>query len=177
MPRPKAILTKEIVLAAVKAKCEIKDFKLSMKLQCIISCENHSLGEVGSIFGVSPRTVWLWIKRFKSGGAEGLLDRAKGRPPSKLSSSQQVVVLGWLESGKNVKGEAVHWTLSKLVLSIQETFGITVGKTPLWVFIRKHGYRQKVPRPRHHQANAEAQADFKKNGTGSKGVSRKREKG
>ena len=76
---------------------------------------------------------------------------------------QKKQVAQWLEESRNYQGEPIHWTLSKLALAIETEFGIKMGQTAVWRLVRQLGFRQKVPRPRHAKADAQAQESFKKN--------------
>jgi len=119
---------------------------------------------VADIMGVHPTTVWRWSKRFKEDGVDGLRDRPKGHNPSKLGTEHRRIIFEWLNKSENAEGDCVHWTIPLLKEEVQRVFGIGMGKTPLWLMVRKLGFRQKVPRPRHTKADREEQEVFKKNG-------------
>ena len=154
---PYATETTEDVLS------ELKDSKVCIRLQAIISSADHPINQVADIIGVTRQTLSRWIRDFQKMGIEGLMDRPKGHRHTKLSVKQLQCVETWIESGKDAKGNDVHWTLSRLQAEIEDLYGVRVGATPLWRQVRKMGFRQKVPRPTHADANREAQAQFKKN--------------
>jgi len=141
---------------------EIANHKICFRLQAIISSARYSVTVVAPVMGVHRSTVFKWIKEYSEQGTEGLIDKPKGHNPSKLSAQQKEQIIGWLDEGKNADGEAVHWTLAWLIDEVERVFGIRVGKTPLWLFIRKSGFRQKVPRPVHAMSDPLAQDAFKK---------------
>lgn len=163
MARPKEVIDTAL---AEKAQAELKryrDHQICIRLQAIASCAHQPLGTVASVMGVTRQTIWLWIKKFRSRGVEGLFDKKKGHNPAKLNASQRQQLAQWLAEGRNHRGEAVHWTLAKLAAEIEGVFSVKVGTTPLWRLVRSLGFRQKVPRPHHAQADPEAQEAFKKN--------------
>ena len=163
MARPKEVVDENLVWRARGVLEQISDHQLCVRLQAIISSGDHPMRLVADIMGVNPTTAWRWIKRFKAGGVEDLRDRPKGHNPSKLNSEHHQIIYEWLEKSENTKGERVHWTIPLLQDEIQRIFGIGMGKTPLWLMVRKLGFRQKVPRPRHAKADTDKQEAFKKN--------------
>jgi transposase len=163
MGRPKEVVDGALALRAKAELNKLRDQRLCARLQAIVSCAEHPITTVAAVYGVNRRTVWLWCRNFRESGVAGLRDKPKGHNPSKLNEEQQCQLERWLADGQNHQGEAVHWTLSKLQNEIESVFGIEVGLTPLWKRVRALGFRQKVPRPRHAQADPEVQEAFKKN--------------
>jgi len=163
MPRPKEYIDENLAHEAANVLSQIKDAKLSIRLQAIISSADHPINRVADVMGISRQTVWRWIKNFQEKGRAGLVDRAKGHRSSKLTQKQLKKIEAWLDSGKDADGNAVHWTVARLQKEVEKRFGIYIGTTPLWRHIRKMGFKQKVPRPIHAEADKVAQAEFKKN--------------
>jgi len=150
---------------ADRARAELSkhtDARVGMRLQAIVSCARHPLQIVAEIFGVDRRSIWQWAKRFKKEGIDGLRDRARGHRRGRLSTEQQGQLEQWLEHGRNRDGEPVHWTLAKLQAELERVFGVKVSLMAVWKRVRKMGFRQKVPRPRHRRADPEAAQAFKK---------------
>lgn len=164
MARPKKGVNIELAQQAKAELKRIKDYKVCIRLQAIISSADRSVELVSDILGIHGSTLWRWIKRFKKEGVKGLYDRPKGHNPAKLGSEHREKIAQWLTEGKNSSGRYVHWTLKHLQNEIESVFGVKVGKTPLWLVIRKLGFRQKVPRPVNAKADLHEQQAFKKNG-------------
>ena len=164
MARPKEVVDRDLVRKAQVVLEEISDNQICVRLQAIISSGDHPMSLVADIMGVHPTTVWRWSKRFKENGVDGLRDRPKGHNPSKLGSEHRRIIFEWLNKSENAEGDCVHWTIPLLKEEVQRVFGIGMGKTPLWLMVRKLGFRQKVPRPHHAKADREEQEVFKKNG-------------
>ena len=163
MGRPKEVVDKDLVERARRELDRLPEAKVAVRLQAIVSCAEFSMNTVASVFGVSRRAVWQWARKFRDGGLEALRDHRGGRRPRKLSSEQLAAVERWLAEGRNERGEPVHWTLAKLQADISELFGVRMGISALWKRVRALGFRQKVPRPRHRQADQEQQEAYKKN--------------
>jgi len=156
-------ISEETAEQARVALIGVKESLLAIKLQTIISCSKHPVWTVSSVIGKDRVTVWRWIRSFKENGIEGLMEKQKGHNPSKLNEEQRKQIAIWLDTGHNSKGEPTHWTLKKLSLAIEEEYGIKITKTPLWITIQSMGFRQKVPRQTHANADKEKQSAFKKN--------------
>jgi transposase len=103
---------------------------------------------------VTAQTVLRWVAVYREGGADGLRPRPKRPRPSKLDAGQKAAVLSWLETEKTAKGEPVHWTLGRLRAAIAGEFKVDLCANAIWVWLRKEGWRPKVPRPRRHAADA-----------------------
>ena len=164
MARPKEVVDRDLVRRAQVVLEQISDNQICVRLQAIISSGDHPMNLVADIMDVHPTTVWRWSKRFKEDGVDGLRDRPKGHNPSKLGSEHRLIIFEWLNKSENAEGDCVHWTIPLLKEEVQRVFGIGMGKTPLWLMVRKLGFRQKVPRPHHAKADREEQEVFKKNG-------------
>ena len=175
MARPKEIIDEALAAKAKQELAKVYNHKVSLRLQAIISCMDHPISTVADVMGVSRHAVWRWAKRFKEQGVEGLFDRPKGHNPPKLNEEERKQIARWVREGRNEEGEKVHWTLARLRDEVQRLFGKKVGKTPLWLLVRKMGFRQKVPRPTHVKADPKAQKDFKKNFKKSKDISIERQ--
>ena len=163
MARPKSNVNAKTVARAEEALEQIKDNKLSIQLKAIIAAAEHPVENVAKILKVSARSIFRWITKFKEEGIEGLRDRPKGHMRSKLTEDHKRCLEQWVVKGKNVRGEAVHWTLKKLRRELGNEFGVQMGTTPLWKHLKKIGLVLKKPRPLHAKADINAQETFKKN--------------
>jgi len=162
MARPKVNVDPETVAKAKEELEKIKDSKLSIQLKAIIAAAEHPVEHVADILKVSARSIFRWITKFKAGSIEGLRDRPKGHMRSKLAEDHKNEIEQWIVSSKNVRGEAVHWTLQKLKKELEKEFGVDIGTTPLWKHLKKMGLVLKKPRPVHAKADINAQEAFKK---------------
>lgn len=107
--------------------------------------------------GVTPETRRAWVKR---GMAEGLDALAERKPGSggrhKLTAAQREEVLAWGD------GEP-RTTMPTLRARIAAAWGVALSEPPVWKLVRRGGGRPVVPRRRHYQADAAAQARAEKN--------------
>ena len=162
MGRPKSVFSEELSACASRDLNTVDHNKIVLKLQAIISAAIHPVGTVAEILGVTAETIWRWATTYKKEGLAGLYPKPRRPKPSKLSLAQKFQALSWLETGKTAQGENVHWTLERLRYAIFEEFGISLGINTIWVWLRKEKFKPKVPRPRHYEADRQAQEAFKK---------------
>lgn len=108
MARPKELVDDEVIEMARFELGKIKDSRLSLRLQTIVSCADHPVNVVADVMGYSRQAVWKWIKRFKLYGKDGLIDKPRGHNPSKLNPKQQKEIAWWLKEGRDANGEQIH---------------------------------------------------------------------
>jgi len=141
---------------------EVEGGDVAVKLRAIASAARHPVSTVADVLGFAPETIWRWATAYGEGGVEALRRKAKRPRPSKLSPGQKEAVASWLGSGKTPGGKAIHWTLGRLKAAINAAFGVSMDPSAIWKWLRKEGWKPKVPRPKHHSADQAAQAEFKK---------------
>lgn len=162
MARPKSVFSDEL---AARAQADLKILdqqKVVVKLRAIIAAVKYPVGTVSEILDVTAETIWRWAKSYQKHGLMGLYPKDRTPKPSKLTPEQKAQVLCWVDECKTVKGECVHWTLERLRQSIIDEFGITLGINTIWVWLRRENRKLKVARPRHYEADVQAQEAFKK---------------
>lgn len=111
--------------------------KLAIQLKAIIISANYPVIQVAEIFGVSPRTIFRWIDKFKAKGSAGLKDQPKGHKRAKLTDKQKKEIKQWLLSGKDASGKKTRWTLGKLKTELEKISDINVSTTALWNHLKK----------------------------------------
>jgi len=163
MGRPKSVFSEALAARALADLGRHPGHRVAMKLKAIAAAAKHPVACVAEVMGVAAETVWRWAVAYGEGGEAALGPKPKRGKPSKLTEGQKAAVLSWLAEGRTAKGDAAHWTLEGLRLAIAEEYDVTLGTTTIWTWLRKNGWRQKAPRPRHCKADGQAQADFKKN--------------
>lgn len=163
MSRPKFIFTAEIAIKA-ESDLEILDqYGVIQKLRAIVAASKFPTSTVASVLGVATETIWRWAKAYEKDGIEGLYPKIRRAKPSKLDDKQKEEVLKWIDECRTPDGKPVHWTLERLRQTIIDNFEVTLGINTIWVWLRKQNRKLKVPRPRHHKTDKEAQEAFKKN--------------
>ena len=172
MARPKSVFS-DALAASAKADMDLLDnHKILKKLQSIVAAASWPIETVAQIMGVAAESIWRWAKAYQKEGLEGLYPKPKKTKPSKLTTAQKDAVLVWIDERTDSAGDRVHWTLERLQYAIMQKFGVTLGITSIWTWLRKEKRVLKVPRPRHPKADVQAQEAFKKTSRHGKRPSR-----
>jgi transposase len=162
MSRPKVLVDSATAAKAASFLATIRDAKLVIQLKAILAVRDRPVDEVAGVLRVSKRSIFRWAHRLKEGGADALRDRPKGHRKSKLDERQKEAIERWVVTGQTPQGQPILWTVEKLRAVVAREFGITMGKTPLWLHLKKMRLAPRRPRPQHAKADPAAQAAFKK---------------
>lgn len=162
MGRSKSIFTSDLAAKAQEDLDALDHHGVIQKLRAIIAASCLPLSTVSLVAGVATETLWRWAKAYEKDGVEGLYPKPRRAKPSKLNDDQKAEVLTWIDQRQTPDGKSVHWTLEKLRQTISDQFNQTLGINTIWVWLKKEGRKLKVPRPKHYQADQEAQEAFKK---------------
>jgi transposase len=102
--------------------------------------------------GLSDVWVRKLVHRYNARGAGGLDDgrKANGAAP-KLNEAQQAELFAALQAEPPDGG---IWTGPKVAAFARGRFGVEVRDHAGWRWLRRLGFRRKVPRPRHPRAAA-----------------------
>ena len=121
----------------------------------------ESPATVAAAVGVGLRSVHRWLQWYREGGLAEVCRRRKGGvgTPSYLTPVQAEQVAAEAAQGVFATAQAVRdW--------IEAEFGVVYTTGSLYTLLPRLGIRLKVPRPRHTQADPQAQAAWKKGGSG-----------
>jgi transposase len=115
--------------------------------------DGYSTEEVAAFLEVDRRSVQRWWKIFVAHGWDGLAAIAVSGRPSKLTPTQEKIVLRWLQDSPTVYGFTTElWTCKRLTQLIGEEWGIRIHPHSLSRWLRARGYTpqkpQRVPRER-----------------------------
>ena len=117
---------------------------------------------VVSALGVGLRSVHRWLQWYREGGLAQVCGRRKGGPgkPSFLTRAQEQQVVAEAAKGVFATARAVRdW--------IEEQFGVVYTVGSMYTLLPRLGIGLKVPRPRHAKMDPQAQATWKKGGSGN----------
>jgi transposase len=116
---------------------------------------------IASITGYSAYWIGRIARRYNEDGPDGVKDRRHQSRPSTplLSASQQDELVAALAVGSAPEGD--RWSGRTVAAWISQRLGRRVGRQLGWVYLRRLGARLRMLRPRHVQADPQAQADFK----------------
>jgi transposase len=126
----------------------------------LLAC-GRSAQEVAEVTGFGRDWVYRVARRYNREGPDALADRRqhnRGHPP--LLTPEDEAELAALLARPRSDGR--FWTGALVGQWIGERVGRPVGYRRGWVYLRKLGFTLQQPRPRHQQADAEAQQALKK---------------
>jgi len=118
--------------------------------------EKHTLEQIGSILKRGRATVARWLRSYREGGIEQLLERGHdGGPEASLTQLVQVeiiinLLLGCWKRAKDIQ----KW--------LQEKHEIDMKLSGVYYWLHKISGSWKVPRPRHKEQDPKAVEEFRK---------------
>ena len=111
--------------------------------------------------GMDRQTLRDWVHRYNAEGLNGLHDRKVAGPASKLTPAQAAELAAWVEAGPDpIRHGVVRWRRADLRDELQRRFGVELHERSVGKVLAKLGYRRLSVRPRHPEADEEAQAAF-----------------
>src|SRR5947208_11576710 len=100
--------------------------------------EGYSNQEVADFLGVDVSSVRRWVAAFRCQGGAGLAAQAvPGRPP-KLTTTQEKIVLRWLDDNPTQHGFATElWSAGRLAQLIKQAWDIDFNEHYLCAWLRQ----------------------------------------
>jgi transposase len=154
-------------LTAVELRLEAsksKDGAVTRRLLALaLVLDGHSREESARLAGMDRQTLRDWVHRYNEQGIAGLSNKRPTGLKPRLSAAQCEQVKKWLELGPDVEVDGVvRWRRADIARKIEQTFGVELKERAVGNVLARLGYRRLSVRPRHPQADLEAQAAFKK---------------
>jgi transposase len=141
-----------------------KDPRVASRLYAIAhALEGKSRAEAARLSGMERQALHDAVVRYNAEGLAGLHDRPKGRRRPVLDEAEDVALKQLVLAGPDlVRHGRTEWTLPSLAEEIAHLWGKRLHPASLSRVLRRLGLSKQKTRPRHPQANAEAQEAFKK---------------
>ena len=111
--------------------------------------------------GMDRQTLRDWVHRYNAAGLAGLRNLKSPGRGSKLTARQQAELAALVGPDPAVH-RVVRWRRVDLRDELQRRFGVVLHERSVGKVLAKLGYRKLSVRPRHPQADEEAQETFKK---------------
>ena len=121
-----------------------------------------SSARIAELIGDSSRSVERWVARYNDQGVAGLPDRPRSGRPPKLSAPQQQAFCARVDGGpQEADGVSVMHGKDYQRL-LEREFVVMYSLDGVYKLLHRLGYSWLMPRPRHEQADRQAQEDFEK---------------
>ena len=118
--------------------------------------------EIMRITGAARRTVQQWLAKYNRGGLDDLFDKPRPGQPRKLPRNREEEFCRRIEKGPS-RDDGVSVLNGPAIQRILEReFGQTYSLWGIYDLLHRLGYSYLCPRPRHEQADRQAQEAFKK---------------
>lgn len=143
---------------------QVKDARASRRMLALaLVLDGRTRTEAAQSCGMDRQTLRDWVHRYNAEGLAGLVDRPlPGRPP-RLSAEQMRELAMIVETGPDPETDGiVRWRRIDLCEVVEQRFGIRVAERTMGAILHRLGFARLSARPRHPQADAEAQAVYKK---------------
>ena len=113
--------------------------------------------------GMDRQTLRDWVHRYNAQGLPGLYDRKPPGARPKLTAEQRASLAAMVEAGPDPEGHGVvRWRRVDLRDELQRQFGVDLHERSVGKVLKRLGYRRLSVRPRHPEADEDAQDAFKK---------------
>ena len=125
--------------------------------------EGLSRAEAARLSGMERQALHDAVVRYNAEGLAGLVDRPKGRRRAVLSDGEDAALVKLVLAGPDLARHGrTEWTLPSLAEEIARLWGKRLHPASLSRVLRRLGMSKQKTRPRHPQADLEAQDAFKK---------------
>ena len=113
--------------------------------------------------GMDRQTLRDWVHRYNAEGLPGLYDRKRPGARPKLTAQQRAALAAMVEAGPDPEVHGVvRWRRVDLRDELQRRFGVELHERSVGKVLTRLGYRRLSVRPRHPEADEDAQEAFKK---------------
>lgn len=107
----------------------------------------HKPEQIAEMQAVSKPTVYGWYARWRSGGVEGLANKAKSGRPLKADDEYTTALLEVIEKEPSEMGyDFVIWTIDRLRAHLEKKTGISLSESRFRALLKRKGYRYRRPK-------------------------------
>jgi len=139
------------------------DARMHIRLQAIVLAkQGRTAEEIAGVLGASRRPVQTWVRRYNQSGVDGLRRRPGQGRREKLSLDQRVRLCARIEAAPHEDDEVCTLRGKDIQRILQKEFGKLYHLNGVYALLHRLGYSCLIPRPRHPNADAQAQDVFKK---------------
>ena len=148
----------QLVVERLAAK-KSKDFDYAQRLRVIILLGAHGKKrtEVAQMLDVSESAVYLWLRKFRCSGIQGLRDNYKPRK-SNLTDDQREELRSIVIAGPEAAGlDTGTWTAAIIRDVIEKRFGVTYSTSAVLKILHRLNFSPQLPQVQLARADPLAQ--------------------
>ena len=139
------------------------DARMRIRLQAIVLArQGRTAEEIAELLGASRRPVQRWVRRYNQSGVEGLRRRPGQGRREKLSREERDRLCARIEASPREEDEVCTLRGKDVQRILHKEFGKLFHLNGVYALLHRLGYSCLMPRPRHRQADPQAQEAFKK---------------
>ena len=124
--------------------------------------EGRTRTEAAQTCGMDRQTLRDWVIRYNDRGIDGLSDQRSGGRPSKLDLAEKEQLAKWVRQGPDPEDGLVRWRLSDLRRRLMDRLFVNLDERSISRILKTLSFSHISVRPRHPQADTEAQEAHKK---------------
>jgi transposase len=146
------------------AATRAKNVSAARRMLCLaLVLEGSDRTTAAEACGMDRQTLRDWVHRYNAEGLRGLYDRKRPGARSKLTAEQTAALVELVEAGPDLAVHGVvRWRRMDLRDELERQFGVVLHERSVGKVLKRLGYRRLSVRPRHPEADDEAQEAFKK---------------
>jgi transposase len=137
-----------------------KEWWLRTRLRCLLMCDQGTtMEEAARVCEVARSTVAEWIRKFRHGGLQGIMERGPyaGKTP-KLSPVQYQELREIIRGGPEAAGlDTGVWTAAVVAEVLRKRFGVRLSLSQIRRTLRKLGFSIQYPRQKLSKADKDRQ--------------------
>lgn len=140
-----------------------RDARMRIRLQAVILArQGRTAEEIAESLDASRRAVQKWVQRYNQSGMEGLRRRRGQGRREKLSLEEKDRLCSRIDAGSREEDEVCTLRGKDVQQIVQKEFGKLYPLSSVYALLHRLGYSCLMPRPKHRQADPQAQEAFKK---------------
>jgi transposase len=122
-----------------------------------------TIGATADAFGIAPRTLHRWLRRYERNGENGLERQPGSGRPRVLEELQEEELRAVVLQPASAFGyETDLWTVGRLHQVIQEQYQVAVSRDTVWKRLREAGLTYQKPEREYYELDEEARQQWQR---------------
>jgi len=140
-----------------------RDAKVARRLLAIaLVLDGRTRTEAARTCGMDRQILRDWVIRYNERGIDGLADQHGGGRPPKLQEAEKEQLAQWVRQGPDPEDGLVRWRLTDLRQRLMDRLFVSMDERSVGRILKGLSFSHISVRPRHPQADVDAQEAHKK---------------